>query len=94
MTPLARRALTLVVLALLNGCSSLGYYSQLASGQLHVLQAREPVAKVIADPQRPAALRQQLVKAQAARTFASTTRVSARRASGVIQQSRRRLPQA
>lgn len=71
MTPLARRALTLVALALLNGCSSLGYYSQLASGQLHVLQAREPVAKVIADPQRPAALRQQLVKAQAARTFAS-----------------------
>ena len=71
MTPLARRVLTLVALALLNGCSSLGYYSQLASGQLHVLQAREPAAAVIADPQRPAALRQQLVKAQAARTFAS-----------------------
>jgi len=30
---------------LLNGCSSVSYYSQLASGQLQLLRAREPVAR-------------------------------------------------
>ena len=38
---------------LLNGCASVSYYSQLASGQWQLLQAREPVANVIADLNRP-----------------------------------------
>ena len=71
MTPSARCLLLVAALTLLNGCSSVNYYSQLASGQLHLLKAREPVEHVIADPQRPAALRKQLSNAQAARTFAS-----------------------
>ena len=58
-------------MTLLNGCSSVNYYSQLASGQLHLLKAREPIDRVINDPQRPATLRKQLAQAQAARTFAS-----------------------
>ncbi|QTD33555.1 aminopeptidase [Pseudomonas fluorescens] len=60
-----------VMILLLNGCSSLSYYSQLASGQLQLLRAREPVAKVIADPARDAKLRTHLAQSQKARTFAS-----------------------
>lgn len=56
---------------LLNGCASVGYYSQLASGQLRLLQAREPIDQVIADPARDPTLRAHLAQARAARTFAS-----------------------
>lgn len=59
------------MLLLLNGCSSLSYYSQLASGQLQLLRAREPVAEVIADPSRDAKLRTHLAQSQKARAFAS-----------------------
>lgn len=59
------------MILLLNGCSSLSYYSQLASGQLQLLRAREPVAKVIADPARDAKLRTHLAQSQKARAFAS-----------------------
>jgi len=60
-----------VLFLLLNGCSSISYYSQLANGQLQLLRAREPVAEVIADPSRDATLRAHLVQAQKARDFAS-----------------------
>ncbi len=59
------------MLLLLNGCASLSYYSQLASGQLQLLRAREPVAEVIADPSRDAKLRTHLAQSQKARAFAS-----------------------
>lgn len=59
------------MILLLNGCSSLSYYGQLASGQLQLLRAREPVAKVIADPARDATLRTHLAQSQKARAFAS-----------------------
>ncbi len=59
------------MILLLNGCSSLSYYSQLASGQLQLLRAREPVAKVIADPARDPKLRTHLAQSQKARAFAS-----------------------
>lgn len=71
MTPRACCLWVLAALTLLSGCSSVNYYSQLASGQLHLLKAREPIDRVINDPQRPATLRKQLAHAQAARTFAS-----------------------
>lgn len=71
MTPFVRCLLVIIPLALINGCSSTRYYSQLASGQWQLLSARESVADILADPQRPAPLREQLAKAQAARTFAS-----------------------
>ncbi|WP_300631342.1 aminopeptidase [Pseudomonas sp.] len=60
-----------VMVVLLGGCSSVSYYSQLASGQWHLLRAREPVAEVIADPARPQSLREHLVQSQKARAFAS-----------------------
>ncbi|MDR9751269.1 aminopeptidase [Pseudomonas sp. SZMC_28357] len=60
-----------VLFLLLNGCASVSYYSQLASGQWQLLRAREPVSQVIADPQRDATLRQHLTQSQQARAFAS-----------------------
>ncbi len=59
------------MLLLLNGCTSVSYYSQLASGQWQLLRAREPVEKVIADPSRDASLRAHLAQSQKARVFAS-----------------------
>ncbi|MGE8412649.1 MAG: aminopeptidase [Pseudomonas sp.] len=61
-----------LMLLLLNGCSSAGYYSQLAGGQLQLLRARTPVAQVLADPSRDPTLRAHLAQSQQARTFAST----------------------
>ena len=46
------RNLSVVVFLGLGGCSSVSYYDQLATGQLHLLAAREPVQDVIADPSR------------------------------------------
>lgn len=60
-----------VLLLLLSGCSGVSYYSQLASGQLQLLRAREPVADVLADPSRDPILRAHLAQSQKARTFAS-----------------------
>ena len=68
---MVRRFLPGLWVVLLSGCSSVSYYGQLASGQWQLLQAREPVAKVIADPSRAQPLRDHLVQAQKARTFAS-----------------------
>jgi predicted aminopeptidase len=68
---MVRRFLPGLVVVLLSGCSSVSYYSQLASGQWQLLRAREPVSEVIADPSRPQVLRDHLVQAQKARTFAS-----------------------
>lgn len=66
-----RRGVPMLAILLLSGCSSLSYYTQLASGQLALLRAREPVSDVIADPQRDPKLRDRLLKSQQARAFAS-----------------------
>jgi len=60
-----------LALLLLNGCSSVGYYGQLASGQWQLLRARTPVEQVIADPARDPLLRAHLTQSQKARRFAS-----------------------
>ncbi|QHC93180.1 aminopeptidase [Pseudomonas sp. R84] len=60
-----------VLFLLLNGCASVSYYAQLASGQLQLLRAREPVEKVINDPSRDETLRAHLAQSQKARAFAS-----------------------
>ena len=75
MTPMKTKALqygaAVLMTLLLGGCSSLSYYSQLASGQLALLRGREPVSDVIADPTRDPTLRDHLIKSQQARAFAS-----------------------
>ena len=60
-----------VLFLFLNGCAGVSYYGQLASGQLQLLRAREPVSTVIADPGRDQLLRAHLTQSQKARTFAS-----------------------
>ena len=61
----------LLAALLLNGCSSVAYYGQLAEGQWQLLRARQPVAQVIADPATPPQLRSHLAHAEQARVFAS-----------------------
>ncbi|MCY1336138.1 putative aminopeptidase [compost metagenome] len=56
---------------LLNGCSSLDYYGQLARGQLDLLRSRQSVQALLEDPSQDAELRQRLAQAQEARVFAS-----------------------
>ncbi|MEG1040517.1 MAG: aminopeptidase [Pseudomonas sp.] len=66
-----RYLVPLLLLGLLNGCSSVSYYGQLASGQWQLLQARKPVAELVTAPDTPEKLRQQLLQAEQARAFAS-----------------------
>ena len=64
------RQLSTPVLAaclLLQGC----YATQAARGQLQILNAREPITRVLEDPKAPADLKQRLEKVRAARQFAS-----------------------
>lgn len=55
----------------LSGCTELAYYRQAAAGQWDLLQARRPVAEVLADPATAPNVRQRLETAQALRAFAS-----------------------
>lgn len=64
--------ISLIVAAVsLSACSSLSYYRQAIAGQWQVLQAREDVQAVMADPNTPAELVVQLKQAQAIRRYAS-----------------------
>ncbi len=65
-----RVALALLLLLPLAGCGTVGYYAQAVSGHLGLMAAREPMDEVIADPATPAAVRERLELAQAARRFA------------------------
>ena len=62
----------LVLCLLLGGCSTLDYYAQMGRGHLQLLQQREPIDQVLADPARDAVLRQRLGLALQARRFASS----------------------
>jgi predicted aminopeptidase len=65
---------TLVVaglsVALLAGCSTVGYYAQSVGGHLAMVNAARPVAEVIADPATDPALKQRLALTQRMRDFA------------------------
>ncbi|HDS1767295.1 aminopeptidase [Pseudomonas putida] len=65
------RLVPLLAALLLNGCSNVAYYGQLAQGQWQLLRARQPVEQVLADPATPAPLRAHLQQAEQARVFAS-----------------------
>ncbi|MGH8435317.1 MAG: aminopeptidase [Pseudomonas sp.] len=69
--PLNPRWVPLLLALGLSGCSGVSYYAQLLNGQFELLQRREPVAELLADPARDPVLRQRLTLAQAARAFAS-----------------------
>lgn len=56
---------------LLGGCSTVDYYSHLGLGQLQLLNAREPISDLLADPATDLELARRLALAQQARDFAS-----------------------
>ena len=62
----------LLAVALLSGCSSLDYYAQAGRGHLQLMQQREPIEQVLADPSRDVRLQQRLALALQARQFASS----------------------
>ncbi len=66
----ALAATALLPLALVSGCSSLGYVAQAAGGHLQMVNAARPVAEVVADPATPALLRERLQLSQRLRDFA------------------------
>lgn len=55
----------------LSACSTVGYYGHLARGEYALLSAREPIARVVADPATEPKLRARLELAERARQFAS-----------------------
>lgn len=69
-----RLRLTLLLLAAwpLAGCGTVGYYGQAVAGHFSLMSARVPIEEVIADPATPAAVRERLQVALAAREFAVT----------------------
>ena len=67
MLPDVRTGTLLAACFALQGC----YVTQAARGQMKVLNAREPISRVLEDPASPADLRQRLETVRAAREFAS-----------------------
>ncbi len=65
-----RLLLVVAAAAMLSGCGTL-YVAQAAKGQLQILTARRPIARVIADPKSGAELRARLANVRAAREFAA-----------------------
>src|SRR5262249_2732924 len=55
-----------------SGCMSMHYYAQAIHGQYQVLAHRQRIDKLIANPQTPLKLRQQLQLVQELRKFAET----------------------
>jgi predicted aminopeptidase len=64
-----RTCLVLAATLVLGGCGTL-YVAQAARGQLQILNAREPIKRVLADPETDPALRKRLEEVRAAREFA------------------------
>ena len=62
----------MLLVLLLSGCTTVGYYWQSVSGHMQMLSAARPVADVLADQQTPAALKTRLSLSQRIRSFAAT----------------------
>ena len=67
---LGRGLLLACALALLAGCSTVGYYAQAIGGQLALMQAARPIDDWLRDPATPAPLKARLELAQRLRTYA------------------------
>lgn len=62
----------IVLLPLLGGCASLGYYWQSVTGHLSLMQAARPIEDWLADEASPPALKQRLQLITRIRAFASS----------------------
>ncbi len=65
------RLFLLALLGLLQGCGSLGYYSQSIGGHLQLMGQRRPIPQLLADPSTPAPLKQKLQRIGQMRLFAT-----------------------
>lgn len=61
----------LLLVTMLNGCTTIGYYSQAVGGHISLMISGQPVEAVIADNGTPAALRDKLAVSGQAREFAA-----------------------
>ena len=55
---------------LISGCGTIGYYSQMINGHLTLMSEARPVDRLLASPETPAKLKQELEWAQKIRQFA------------------------
>ena len=60
----------LLLAVALAGCQTIEYYNQAISGQQRILQSRQPISQIMADPDSPEILRQRLAYLMEVRTFA------------------------
>jgi len=65
-------SLCIFFLPLLIGCESVRYYSQAISGQLSILNSRQSIDQILANPQSPATLKEKLELIMDLREFAET----------------------
>ena len=68
---LLRRCAVPLLALLLGGCSTLDYYAHLGQGQWQLLQARQPIERLLHDPATTPDLARRLTLSQQARDFAS-----------------------
>ncbi|MEX1197691.1 MAG: aminopeptidase [Pseudohongiellaceae bacterium] len=68
---MTRAAVLLLLLVVVSGCRTVGYYGQAVSGHLRLLWQREPVEVVLARDDLPQATRAALQRAVKARDFAA-----------------------
>ena len=62
--------LVLLIAATCLQCSALSYYGQAIGGQMEILRKRQPISKMVEDPDTPDALRKKLQFILAVRSFA------------------------
>jgi predicted aminopeptidase len=61
----------ILLLILLNGCSTVAYYSQAISGQMEIYRLSQPIESLVADPNVKKPLKQKLTAILKIRAFAS-----------------------
>jgi predicted aminopeptidase len=70
---LLRRCAVPLLALLLGGCSTLDYYAHLGQGQWQLLQARQPIERLLHDTATDPDLARRLTLSQQARSFASAS---------------------
>jgi len=71
LSSLAKRIAVIAIAGVLSGCSTIGYYGQAVKGHWSLMRARVPIQEVLAAESTDDATRQALIRAQAARLFAT-----------------------
>ena len=66
-----RLGVLLVLVSLLAGCTTLGYYNQVVQGHFALMSAARPIADWLDDPGTPEALRERLLRAGEIRRYAA-----------------------